>query len=92
MYAYNTEEKFAAAGPAASAVLAHLTADDEIKAARWGFDRGTVSSNGRSSAWAQFTLLPGEPGWGYDKLSISAEEGDPDRYTVKHILGSAGRT
>jgi len=50
MYAYNSEDKFAAAGPAAAAVLQHRATNPEIKDGPWDFDRGTVSKDGRSSA------------------------------------------
>lgn len=49
MFAFFSEDKFAAAGPAATAVLRHRATDLEIKDGAWSFDRGTASRDGRSS-------------------------------------------
>lgn len=85
MFAYFSEDKFAAAGPAATAVLRHRATDLEIKDGAWSFDRGTASRDGRSSAWGKFSHVS-EEGWHRDMLSIVASENGEGGWTVTHTI------
>ena len=85
MFAFVSEDKFAAAGPAATAVLRHRATDPEVKDGAWSFDRGTASRDGRSSAWGKFSHVS-EEGWHRDMLSIVANENGEDGWTVTHTI------
>ncbi|MEJ8851900.1 hypothetical protein [Variovorax rhizosphaerae] len=88
MYAFISKERFAAAGPAATAVLRHRERDAEIKGRRWRFERGTVSGDGRASAWAEFSD-EADYGKTLGKLSIRAEENKAGGWTVTHSVRRA---
>ena len=81
----SAEDKFAAAGPAATAVLRHRATDPEVKDGAWSFDRGTASRDGRSSAWGKFSHVS-EEGWHRDMLSIVANENGEGEWTVTHTI------
>ncbi|MDM0047661.1 hypothetical protein [Variovorax sp. J22R115] len=85
MFAFASQDKFAAAGPAATAVLRHRATDPEIKDGAWSFDRGTASRDGRSSAWGKFSHVS-EEGWHRDMLSIMANENGEGKWTVTHTI------
>ncbi|MEB0114342.1 hypothetical protein QN397_23975 [Variovorax sp. RTB1] len=91
MYAFDTVSEFRAAGPAAVALIDYLDNDVELKSGLWNFERGTVSSNGRSRAWAVFsqevaTNLPLR-----DRVSIIAMETVMDGWVVAHTMTRAER-
>ena len=81
MYAFDTEDKFAG----------HRDTDPEIKDGPWGFDRGTVSSNGRSRAWGEFSHVAVANGWERDKLSVVAAEDAAGGWTVTHTVTRAAK-
>ena len=86
MYAFDSEDKFAAAGPAAVALLKYRDTEPAISAAPWGFDRGTVSSNGITRAWAEFSHVAIANGLERDKLSLIANEDGAGGWTVSHTV------
>jgi hypothetical protein len=85
MFAFFSEDKFAAAGPAATAVLRHRATDPEIKVGAWSFDRGTASRDGRVQRLGKFSHVS-EEGWHRDMLSIVANENDEGGWTVTHSI------
>jgi hypothetical protein len=91
MYAYDSEDKFAAAGPAATAVLQHRATHPEIKDGPWDFDRGTASKDGRSSAWGEFSHVALASGFGRDVLSIVVVEDGSGGWTVTHTITRSGK-
>ncbi|MDB5830155.1 MAG: hypothetical protein JWQ73_4375 [Variovorax sp.] len=74
MYAFDTAPQFRAAGPAAVALIDYLDDHAELKASPWDFERGTVSSNGRSRAWAEFSQEAAVNRFMRDRVSIIAME------------------
>ena len=92
MHAFDSEEKFAAAGPAATAVLKHRDTDPEIAAGPWGFDRGTVSSNGLSRAWGEFSHVAVANDFERDTLSVVAAEDGVGGWNVTHTVKRARRS
>ncbi|MFM9428259.1 hypothetical protein RCH10_004721 [Variovorax sp. GrIS 2.14] len=54
MYAHDIETKFRDAGPAATALTDYLDTHPALRGFLWIFERGTVSSNGRTRAWAEY--------------------------------------
>jgi len=90
MYGFDSEDKFAAAGPAATAVLQHRATNLEIKDEPWGFGRGTVSKDGRSDAWGEFTHVAFADGFRRDVLSIVVVDDGAGGWEVTHTVTRAG--
>ena len=91
MYAFDTAPQFRAAGPAALALIDYLDNHAELKSSLWNFERGTVSSNGRSRAWAVFSQEVATNGALRDRVSIIAMETVMDGWVVAHTLTRAER-
>lgn len=86
MYAFDTEDKFAAAGPAATALLNYRESEPSISAISWAYERGTVSSNGVTRAWAEFSDLSGRSSLKRQKLSLIASADKFGGWTVSHMI------
>lgn len=91
MYAFDTANQFRAAGPAAVALINYLEIHEELKAGLWEFERGTVSSNGQTRAWAEFSREATADLFMRDRLSIIAMQTE-EGWKLSHNVIRAGRS
>ncbi|MFM9428905.1 hypothetical protein RCH10_005383 [Variovorax sp. GrIS 2.14] len=91
MYSFDTAPKFRAAGPAALALIDYLDTHDELKSSLWDFERGTVSSNGRTRAWAEFSQDTAGNAFIRERVSLIAMEAVAGGWNVAHTVTRARR-
>ncbi|MDB5828829.1 MAG: hypothetical protein JWQ73_3049 [Variovorax sp.] len=91
MNMFNNEDRFRSAGSAAVAVLDHRSTNAEVSAAPWVFDRGSVSSDGVSRAWAEFSHAALVDGFLRDTLAIIAAQDSAGGWKVSHAITRAKR-
>ena len=78
------EDKFLQLSPAAAEVFAYLRENAEVSPMPWGFDRGGVSGD-RRSTYALFSCVS-MSGWGKDELTISAALASDGLWQLKHAI------
>jgi hypothetical protein len=91
MLCFDTAPQFRSAGPAASALIDYLDAQAELNGRRWDFERGMVSSNGRSRAWAEFSQDGASDISPRDRVSIIAVQTVAGGWNIAHTVTRAGR-
>jgi hypothetical protein len=82
------EHDFWQHSPAADQIFAYRRDnEEELGSTAWGFDRGAVSDDGRST-WALFSHVA-LTGWGKDELVISASLQEDGNWEVTHRVTRA---
>jgi hypothetical protein len=81
------EDKFWKQSPAASEIFAHRRNNPDINTMPWGFDRGFVSDD-RRSTWAYFSCVA-LSGWGKDELTITASINEDGSWKISHEIKRA---
>jgi len=81
------EDKFWKSSPAAALIFAYRNENEDINTMPWGFDRGGISDD-RRSTWASFSCVA-LSGWGKDMLTISATMTEDNSWQVTHTIKRA---
>jgi hypothetical protein len=81
------EDKFWKSSPAAAEIFAYRRENPDVNVMPWGFDRGGVSYDHRST-WAIFSCVA-LSGWGKDELTISALMNEDSSWQIKHSIKPA---
>ncbi|MDD2388161.1 MAG: hypothetical protein PHP23_00285 [Desulfobacterales bacterium] len=81
------EDKFWKCSPAAAEIFAYRRENKNITAMPWGFDRGGISDD-RRSTWACFSCVA-LSGWGKDELTISATMNEDNSWKITHAIKKA---
>lgn len=91
MYAYDDETKFRAAGPAATALTDYLDTHPALEGFLWMFERGTVSSNGRTRAWAEYSQDAAAEDSGRKRVAVTVIENAAGDWHVGHTVAWTDR-
>ena len=83
----NDKHKFWQQSPAAAEIFAYRQNNAEVNAMPWGFDRGDVSYDRRSTC--AFFSCVSLSGWGRDELTICANLCENGTWRIKHAIKSA---
>lgn len=81
------EDKFRKWSPAAAEIFAYRHEKQDVNTMPWGFERGGVSDD-RRSTWASFSCVA-LSGWGKDELTISATMNEDSPWQITHAIKPA---